>query len=682
MAAISTLFSIVEVVTFCLCFFVWLRRYLKSCSVAITIALSITSGLALISFLFQLGFLVRFPEAIPVLEVIALASMVWLTWGNWSAIGDIRGRFTAIWQVYPRILTILAILLVYLGLQAILLPPSSWDALVYHLPRVLLWEQNRSLFLQNFTTAPQTVFPVGADILFHLFLRFQLDYGLGLFSWLSYLVILFGTYGFVRSRMGRSIALTSAIAISCLPEIIYQAPNTKNDIIIAAVALACVLWADQWLQVPSVESLIGLGLTLCFGISVKTSFVLFIAFFLPLWLSLVVQQGKLFLLLGSTFKEWRAIGLAMGPGLILSQCWLFAYNYHQFGNWLGPKELILKNQNNEGLLGGVANLVRYGFQSVHLLRPVEELFKFVTGWSMVDALQTIYDKVFDPLFGNAGQAEFIKWQLLEISWLPLEGTSWFGPVSLFLVFPSVIWCVLNGRKFSRLMAIVAIGLVLAISYKVGWSPWKSRFFTMAIVCTGICVATALKQFYATEWKLSSWRWLSIGIAVYACFYNYSKPVLLLPNDSGYGNTGLNNIWVHSDWTRDREIYERIYNGDQSDFIHQFLSDAERVAFIGYGHYFSMMIRNPDVQFFPLKTESPYAENHALEAAADQLRNVDHLVCFQKPCMPEVETVKLSLLWENKARKNVPQVYKVQANYDAPLNRGYIQNQDKRVEIPD
>lgn len=660
MDAIIALLPTAEVFIVCLGLFVWLRRQPAPYPVASALALGITSGLMLLSFLLQIGFLAQRPELIPLLETASLGGIVWLNWGKWQTVVDIRQWTVAAWGEYPRILTVLTVALFYLWLQAMLLPPSSWDSLVYHLPRVLLWQQNRSLFLPGFTTAPQVAFPVGSDILFHLFLRFRLDYGLGLFSWLSYSVILLGTYALARPRVSQTVALASAIAIICLPEIVYQSTGTKNDIIVAAIALTCVVWADRWLQVASIESLAGLGLTLCFGVAAKTSFVLFAAFFLPLWLSLVVQRGKLSILVRSLVDEWRTVALCLVPGIILSQSWLFIYNYRQFGNWLGPEDFIVRNQNNEGLLGGTANLVRYSFQSIHLLQPVNWLWQSLTGGSIIATLQSVYDSVFAPLFGNAGQAEFIKWQPLEIEWQPQEDTSWFGPVSVFLVFPSVGWCLVKGRQLSRILAILTICLALAISYKVGWSPWKSRFFTLVFVCTGLCVATFLQQSRLKEIGLSGWRWLSMAILVYACLYNYAKPMIPLPKSQSYENISRENIWLRSHWTRNRQVYDQLYHGTQTESIHQALAAAKRVAIIGYDHYFSILLQNPDIEFVFLQTEDRYAETHPLVKAAEQLAAVDHLICFQKPCVSATEAVSLDLVWESPREAHVPQVYRVLA----------------------
>lgn len=244
--------------------------------VAGALALGIVSGLGLLSFLLQIGFLLGRPEWLPFVELAVLLPLVGLQWRRWPIIRDIPHRIMMIGREAPVTLTVLAVALLYLLLQAVLLPPSSWDALTYHLPRVLLWEQNRSLFLRDFIITPQAAFPVGSDILSHLFLRFGTDYGLGLFSWLSYLTILLATYGLARPRVNRHIALTTALIIASLPEVVYQATGTKNDIILAAVAIACVVWADRWLQSPSFEALLGLGLTLCFGVAVKQP-----SFYLP-----------------------------------------------------------------------------------------------------------------------------------------------------------------------------------------------------------------------------------------------------------------------------------------------------------------------------------------------------------------------------------------------------------------
>ena len=296
--------ALLEITVVCLGLFVWLRS--RAYPVAAALSLGIMSGLGLLSCLLQIGFLIGRPQVIPLFELIVVTGIIWLNRKRWKLVSDIPTRLTIAWQEAPITISVFAIALSYLFLQAFFLPPSSWDAMIYHLPRVLLWEQNQSLFLRDYAVTAQAVFPVGSDILFHLFLRFHTDYGLGIFSWLSYLAILFGTYAIARPRVSPTIALTTAVVIACLPEIIYQSTATKNDIIVAAVALTCVVWADRWLRNPAIESALGLGLTLCFGVAVKTSFIFFGFFFMLLWLGLVLQRGYLSLLVRLLVTHWQA----------------------------------------------------------------------------------------------------------------------------------------------------------------------------------------------------------------------------------------------------------------------------------------------------------------------------------------------------------------------------------------
>lgn len=654
MDAFRAVLPTLELAAFCLSYFVWLRSRANSYPVAGAIALSITSGLGSLSLLFQIGFLLGRPDLLPPCEIALLLGSLWLNRKHWHRLAGIPRSLIAAWRTMPAALTFLAIALSYLFLQAYLLPPSSWDSLTYHLPRVLLWEQNRSLFLSTYTIAPQAAFPVGSDILYHLFLRFRLDYGLGLFSWLSYLVILFGTYGLARPRVSQAIATTTAIVIACLPEIVYQATGTKNDIIFAAVALGCMLWGDRWLRRPSFESLIGLGLTLCFGVAVKTSFVLFAFFFVLVWLALVLQQGLAMTLLDSLLRHWQAVFLCLLPALVLLQVWLFAYNDQQFGTFLGPPLFALNNQNNDGVLGAIANLTRYGFQAIHLLDPLNQLWKSSFGTSLTDGLQLVYDSLFLPLWGTAGFSKLAP-QTLTFLWQPQEDSSWFGPVSLLLVFPAAGWSLARGRGFARAMAIVAIAVTFAISYKLGWSPWKARFFTPVVVCTGLSVALFVQRYQAKPWKLKFWRWVSLGILLYACLYNYSKPII--PSDSYISRQ---NIWTASDWTRDRAIYDRLYDGGQALALGKALADdqAKRVAIVGYGHYFSLMFQHPEMEFSLLLAKEQPDGTYGVIQIENDVAAADHLVCFKERCSEASPNLTLEPILGNRVEGPGPVVYRV------------------------
>jgi len=95
-------------------------------------------------------------------------------------------------KLYKRhklIFSILTSVFIYLFLQALLLPPSNFDSMVYNHAGVLLFKIEGDLFLDNYMNFTQVAFPIGYDILSFLFLRYHTDYGLAVFSFLSYTVI-------------------------------------------------------------------------------------------------------------------------------------------------------------------------------------------------------------------------------------------------------------------------------------------------------------------------------------------------------------------------------------------------------------------------------------------------------------------------------------------------------------
>ena len=632
---------IVEILIACSSGFMWLKRLRHPYPSLTALTLGIICGLGGLSVILQIEFLAGLPKFAWLLEVFALAGIIFNLRPRWDVIIEIPQKLISFSKKAPPEAGILGIALVYLLLQAILLPPSSWDAMTYHLPRVLLWEQNHTLLLRDYSLYFQAVFPVGSDILYHLFLRLQTDYGLGIFSWLSYVVILLGTYELARPRVGQEIALTSSLLIASMPNFIYAATATKNDIIVAAVAVGCMLWADYWLRRPSIDSLSGLGLTLAFGISVKITFLFFAAPFIFMYICLTLKKKKLKMLACLVSNNKKNIFLMILPVFVMSQCWLFLNNYHQFGGWLGPKEVGNNNQNHDGLVGGIANLIRYSFQSIHFTRPVDRAFHFLFGWPITEMLQLIYDSNFRPTFGQLGYALGANNAPFQIKWQPEEATSWFGPLSTLVIVPASIWSVIWGQGFSKLMLYVGGFLVLAISYQLGWDPWRCRFFMLTFVSTGPCVSAFFKELGVKRWVLSGIRFLCLLIVCYACAFNTLKPIVI-SQVSYKDNYPLikQDIWSLSHWAQDRLVYEDMYAKGRVEAFSELVPDAKIVALAGYDRYFQFMFRNSELTFLPIRTLG----GESLTMYEERLEKADYLFCMSKSCDEGQLNLNLNRIW--------------------------------------
>ena len=283
----------------------------------------------------------------------------------------------------------------------------------------LLFQQEKSLYLTEITTHRQAVFPVGSDILHHIFLRFYTDYGIGIFSFLAYVSIGLGTYALCRRYTSSQISLMATLVIISLPEVVYQSTSTKNDIITAATAIFCFLTVHRLLEKLTLTDVILLTLGLAFGISAKTSFLGFILPFSLFFGLLLLKKYKVGVLIKLIADNSLPFILLIIPIVILSQLWLFIHNHYFLGGWSGAETFTSIHKQSDGLKGAVANLVRYVFQSVHFLKLGDILFESISGLTLSNTLQNTYDSWLQPLLGDAGIGEDFT-PAFNILWTPHE----------------------------------------------------------------------------------------------------------------------------------------------------------------------------------------------------------------------------------------------------------------------
>ena len=147
------------------------------------IAIAILLLLVYLSLIFQIAFILGNPKISYLFEIPITLYSVRIFFIHRMRWKTIYSTSKNIFNESRLISCILMIGIGYLFLQSILLKPNNIDSLVYNLARVLLFQQENTLFLENVNLYHQAVFPVGNDILYHIFLRSYQEYGLTLFSW-------------------------------------------------------------------------------------------------------------------------------------------------------------------------------------------------------------------------------------------------------------------------------------------------------------------------------------------------------------------------------------------------------------------------------------------------------------------------------------------------------------------
>ena len=600
---ITALFSSIELAALCLGGVVLFHR--SGRPICHSICCGLCVAMMFLSFVFQAAFLVGMPNLSFPLEMGALGFAGMILAKHRQLLKDMWQAVRCFISAQRPLALFLLVAWSYLALQAILLPPGNDDSMAYNLARVLLFQREHTLFLDKITTVRQVIFPVGADILTHLFLRFGTDYGVAVFSFLSYLAIITGTYALARHYAEPKVALTAAIVIASLPELVYQATSTKNDIVAAAVGAFALLIAQELWQTPNFSAAILLILALSFGISTKTTFpALAIPFFVAFTLGLLRKHGLQPLKQIITSNYRRHAPFALAPVLVFSQAWLFAYNKLLWHAWAGPSETQSITRQLDGVSGGIANIVRYFLQTFDLMSPVDSVFLVAKGFRLSEVGDRLYMSIVHPIFGDLGIATCCG--TFRIRWECHEDFAWFGPFGFFLIIPAITYASFKTRGFLRVVAISLQGFLVIVSFTLGWTPFNNRYFSLLFALSGALVAFLLQRLKLRHLSVRLITVASVLILFYSAVYNTQKPLLTthwiwrLPAD-----LAENSIWARTSWGRDRLYYARqYYQDDRLISFKQLVPAGATVAMVvkdpkmSGPWVYQYLLMNPGVKFIP------------------------------------------------------------------------------------
>ena len=275
------------------------------------------------------------------------------------------------------------------------MPPVNFDSMVYNLAPVLMFQNEGTLFLSNYTSEAQIAFPLGFDILSFLFLRFYFDFGLARFSFLSYTTIAIGTYALVSDMFqNERLGVKTAFIVASFTELVLQATSTKNDIPAAAITVVCFLSAYSFLKTKRFLHLY-VTLTAClWGLSVKGYFPGFLLAFAILFLWLLLKEMPVSEITKAIFqKRHLNFSLLLPVGLLVCLFIFYGNNLRKFGSFFGSKNYVQRHQNRDGLNGSALNASRYLLQSADFPKPI---------------MQNSLNKIHNALFGPGNQAGVAK----------------------------------------------------------------------------------------------------------------------------------------------------------------------------------------------------------------------------------------------------------------------------------
>lgn len=652
-------FTVGEIAVLVLAASVTLHRLGRSA--AESFSMGVILAFMALSATFQFWFLVRAPRGSYAFELALGVAVVWTLWRNRKALVSLCRAVVGFWRRRWMIAGVLAICWSYLFWLVVAIPPSNWDSMTYNLARVLLFQQENSLLLSSATTPRQAVFPAGYDILSHMFLRRHADHGVAIFSLLSYMSVVAGTYAFCRKHFTSEVSLASALTVASFPLVVFQATSTKPDLATGAIAVFCGLLASNLFACFRMETAGLLLLGLLFGVSVKPTFGAFLIPFILIFGLVGIARWSRSRQPWRSEVRWLNLLWVLPPALLLSSVWTYVHNRAVWGGWLGPPAFVSVSRQPGGLAGAAANVMRHLLQTVDFLPAGQEITRRMARVEASYYVERVYHHVLFRFWGDAGSGG--KYGRFSVIWCANEDAAWFGPLGILLAVPGVIYAIIRGPLWFRAWGLVLAAYFLLISSALVWSPWNGRYLTLCFAASGLCVGLLLAKVSARfSWALRAVQACCCLLLIYACVANDLKPLFQAPREPFVTSRALDfrkwpewmrrkSVWAVTQWGRDRLYYARLHYGD--DRVEQFgfrIPHGARVALLAGDDswIYHFLLTRPDVRFMPM----------SLEKALDPSASAEYILCLDEGCNGAPDAPENGVLWGSARSKSTCRIIRL------------------------
>lgn len=372
-----------------------------------------------------------------------------------------------------------------------LMPVTAYDSLAYHFNRALVWASQGSLAHFDIADDRNINMAINSEILFTWFLTFvQRNMFMSFFSFASYIFMVVSLYslleiiGFcVRKR------LWVVFLVSSLAGVIMEASGVETNLMIGALALACVtlflLGAKRSSFVPIYFS----SLAAALGVGAKTTMFFMIPSLAIIFVYILRRYQK-----GSF---WRYAGMFLGFS-ILNTLIFAAYNYVlnfvEFTNFMGSESSIYYHGLKGGVKGYISGLIRHFVLLIDFTGFTYGFF--IEKW--IFALQNKLLALLNiPLDLNviSSNDDMLNYKLND----SLAGG---GVVSVLVLVPCAIIAVIKGifcRKAdkAKILALFGISLFVCIfvmSGVIGFMVYSARFLnTFLILSAPVLVISYIRS---------------------------------------------------------------------------------------------------------------------------------------------------------------------------------------------
>jgi len=367
------------------------------------------------------------------------------------------------------------------GVDALVAPPSTWDAMLYHLPRVMMWISNHNVRFFPTPDFCQLVYGPWAEYaMLHTVLLWGSDRFVNFIDFFSLIGSAIGV-SLIAQRLGagaRGQAL-AAIASATIPEGILEASGPMNTYVISFWIVTSVVFLLDWNENPGWLNTVCVGLAAGLAMLTKGTAYVYLPFLVMAcwWMGtastriLFLKRSPIFLIAILALNAPQFVRCYQLTGTPLGLPLPFSY----------PRVDVM--MAHVSLQGTAANIIRnvslhFGTPTDTSNRLVERVFRL--------AIRAVGANPDDPSATWLGEPYHLnKFSLHEI----YAG----NPLQLVLLLIAIVvvaykWKEDRSRHLLWYTVAVVAGFVFFCA-KLLWTMWSSRyhlpFFVLGAVVTGL-----------------------------------------------------------------------------------------------------------------------------------------------------------------------------------------------------
>src|SRR3989344_1699214 len=174
-------------------------------------------------------------------------------------------------------LLFILILLLLTFIQGFLSAPSTTDSMVYHIPRVMYWIQEKTLLQDVIRNSHDYMAPFGEYILLHLYLLFGSDRMLFFSQWIAYVASVY-IIGLIASQLGADHKVNQLVRLftATLPIAVMQSSSTQVDMVVTVLVLLSSYLSFLLRQSYVIKYSILLGFVIGLGFLTKATFAFYL----------------------------------------------------------------------------------------------------------------------------------------------------------------------------------------------------------------------------------------------------------------------------------------------------------------------------------------------------------------------------------------------------------------------